>query len=203
MKKVSKYSVGIDEVGRGPLAGPVAVGVVRTELPRVKYKKLLQRIRDSKKASATEREEWVRKAKTWNKEKKITFAVTFVPAKTIDAIGIVPAIRKALVTGLKKVKAKSIDTLLLDGGLHAPKRFTDQTTIIRGDDKESLIALAATVAKVARDAYMTRLAKKYPKYGFELHKGYGTKVHRAAIKKNGPSGEHRKSFLKSIDKNFI
>lgn len=203
MKKTLQYSVGIDEVGRGPLAGPVAVGVVRTELPRAKYKKLLKGIRDSKKASASEREEWATKAKAWRQSGKIVFAVTFVSAKIIDAIGIVPAIQKALVGGLKKTQAKSTDVLLLDGGLHAPKLFIDQTTIIKGDDKEPLIALAATVAKVARDAYMTRLAKKYPKYGFELHKGYGTKVHRMAIKKYGASLEHRKSFLKNFDKDLI
>ena len=88
--------------------------------------------------------------------------------------------------------------VLLDGGLKAPREFIYQKTIIKGDEKELSISLASIAAKVTRDAYMTKLAKKYPAYGFEIHKGYGTKKHREAIKKHGPSEVHRMSFLGRI-----
>lgn len=196
--KKSIYSLGIDEVGRGPLAGHVAVGVVRTKLPRIEYKKLLLGIRDSKKATQREREEWYRKALLWKKEKKIDWAVTFKSANFIDAKGIVLSIRACIYSGIKKVQGKYKDKYLLDGGLKLDYKYVQQKTIVRGDSKEPLIALAATIAKVVRDRYMTRLAKKYPKYGFEIHKGYGTKKHREAIHTFGLSQVHRKTFCKNI-----
>jgi ribonuclease HII len=88
--------------------------------------------------------------------------------------------------------------VLLDGSLKAPRRYVNQKTIIRGDDIEPVISLASICAKVLRDRKMTRLAKKYPRYGFEVHKGYGTKAHYKAIKKHGFSQEHRRSFLKVV-----
>jgi ribonuclease HII len=88
--------------------------------------------------------------------------------------------------------------ILLDGGLKAPVIYKNQRTIIKGDEKERSIAFASIVAKVTRDALMCRLAKKYPKYLFEIHKGYGTKKHRELIKHNGLSVEHRKTFCKNI-----
>ena len=86
----------------------------------------------------------------------------------------------------------------MDGGLKAPIEFKKQKTIIKGDEKEKIIAWASILAKVSRDALMCRLAKKYPKYGFEIHKGYGTLKHRKMIKKYGLSNVHRKSFCRSI-----
>jgi ribonuclease HII len=197
-RKKSAYTLGIDEVGRGPLAGPVAVGVVRTALPRKQYSKLLVGIRDSKKATQTEREKWYEKAVFLRKEKKIDWAVTFKSPHFIDRKGIVPSIRACMYEGIKKVKGVYGDEYLLDGGLKLKPEYIKQKTIIRGDSKELLIALAATIAKVVRDRYMTRLAKKYPEYGFEVHKGYGTKKHREAIRVSGLSQVHRKSFCKNI-----
>ena len=192
------YTLGIDEVGRGPLAGPVAVGVARTHLPRKEYTKLLSGIRDSKKAKKSEREEWYKKALVWKKEKKIDWVVVFKSAQFIDAKSIVPAIRACMYEGIKKVGGVFRDEYLLDGGLKLPQEYIHQKTIIRGDSKEPLIALAATIAKVVRDRYMERLAKKYPQYSLELHKGYGTKKHREAIQKFGLSQIHRKTFCKNI-----
>ncbi|MBI3634379.1 MAG: hypothetical protein HY228_02050 [Candidatus Yonathbacteria bacterium] len=90
--------------------------------------------------------------------------------------------------------------VLLDGGLRAPARYKNQKTIIKGDEKELVIALASIVAKVARDARMVKLGKKFPQYGFEKHKGYGTRAHYKAIKKHGITKHHRKSFLKNVIK---
>lgn len=194
-RKKSIYTLGIDEVGRGPLAGPVAVGVVRTLLTRKQYSKLLVGIRDSKKATQTEREKWYERAVIWRKEKKIDWAVTFKSADFIDTKGIVPSIHACMNAGIKKVKGVYSDEYLLDGGLKLKPEYLQQKTIIKGDSKEPLIALAATIAKVVRDRYMTRLVKKYPEYGFEVHKGYGTKKHRASILENGMSNEHRKTFI--------
>lgn len=87
---------------------------------------------------------------------------------------------------------------MLDGGLKAPDIYRNQHTIIEGDENEPLIMLASIIAKVHRDRQMTRLAKKYPEYGFDLHKGYGTKLHKAALKRHGPSEIHRSSYLKKI-----
>jgi ribonuclease HII len=86
----------------------------------------------------------------------------------------------------------------LDGSLKAPKEFIHQETIIKGDEKDPLIALASIVAKETRDSYMVKLSSKYPKYGFEKHKGYGTKEHRVAVKKNGLTEVHRKSYCTNL-----
>jgi ribonuclease HII len=89
-------------------------------------------------------------------------------------------------------------SILLDGGLKAPPKYLNQKTIIGGDEKEPLIALASIVAKVLRDRRMVRYAKIHPKYSFEVHKGYGTALHRRLIKKHGPSVLHRRSFIKNL-----
>lgn len=196
--KKSSYSLGIDEVGRGPLAGPVAVGVVRTSLSRVQYSKLLFGIRDSKKATKEEREKWYKNALVWKKEKKIDWSVVFKSSYYIDTRGITHSIRRCMKEGIKKVNGVFDDEYLLDGGLKLPQDYIRQKTIIRGDSKEPLIALAATIAKVVRDRRMEQLAKRYPAYKFELHKGYGTKIHRESIRKFGLSKIHRKTFCKNI-----
>lgn len=197
-RKKPLYTLGIDEVGRGPLAGPVAVGVVRTALSRTQYSKLLSGIRDSKKASKEEREFWYEKALVWKKGKKINWSIVFKSAHFIDTKGIVPAILACIHEGIKNVDGIHSDECLLDGGLRLSPEYTHQKTIIRGDSKEPLIALAATIAKVVRDRYMERLAKKYPHYNLQIHKGYGTKKHREAIQEFGLSKIHRKTFCKKI-----
>jgi len=197
-KKASKnikYVVGIDEVGRGPLAGPVAVCAFKmpVNLSVIGFGPL----KDSKKLTPQKREEISAKLKILKKEGKVDFSVCYESAKNIDRIGISKCIKNCLAKGLKNIKAKPEECLvLLDGGLKAPEEFKNQETIIKGDEKERVIAFASIVAKVSRDALMCKLAKKHAGYFFEIHKGYGTSKHCEAIKKNGLSLEHRRSFCK-------
>ena len=189
------WIVGIDEVGRGPLAGPVTLAYVacpsrfvRRALSLSKDNKK-ENIRDSKKLTLKKREEWFRHLKAHS---HLEYGVTSVGAGTIDAIGISRSIKigiKRLVSRLS-VKPKMI---LLDGSLYAPPEYP-QKTIIKGDEKIPIIAAASVIAKVTRDRKMTRLAKKFPNYSFEIHKGYGTKLHCKLVKKYGLCDIHRRSF---------
>ena len=213
-KKYYKYIIGIDEVGRGPLAGPVAVGAVKLEKEWIKLKTKegwFKGLHDSKKLSPEAREKWVLKIKQAQKEGWLDFAVAFVSPRVIDKKGLSWAIRNALAKALEKVDPQlgnpvsklrednfDMVQVLLDGGLYAPVHYKNQTTIIKGDEKEVSIALASIVAKVARDKKMVVLAKKFPQYGFEQHKGYGTRAHYEAIKRHGITPHHRKSFLKRV-----
>jgi ribonuclease HII len=195
-----RYLVGIDEAGRGPLAGPVAVGVACVSFADKNFKKFSSGVRDSKKLSEKRREEWFAKMLLEKEKGNFLFATSFASAEMIDTKGLSFAIRHALASALKKLNCSPEETLvLLDGGLHAPKEFIHQKTIIHGDDIEPIISLASIAAKVTRDRKMRALAKKYPEYGFERHKGYGTKSHYEAIHANGIlKGIHRKSFLKNM-----
>ncbi len=186
--------IGIDEVGRGPLAGPVAVGVAMAT-PEVIRK--FKQIKESKQLSAKQREEWY--AKISAPQSGVRFAVSFVSAPMIDKRGIAPSIRTALARGLKKLSPDPKRTrVLLDGGLYAPEEYIYQETIIRGDAKETIIAIASVVAKVKRDRLMHRLHDAFPKYGFDMHVGYGTKKHVDAILKYGITSEHRETFCTNI-----
>ncbi len=212
-----KYIIGIDEVGRGPLAGPVAVGAVCIYAEhKKKVEKLFPIIKDSKKLTPEKREEWLLQIKEAESFGYLSCAVSFVTPSVIDKKGLSYSIRTALVNALDSVnpapvlnsKAPGANLLirqfqnstlvLLDGGLRAPAHYKNQETIIKGDEKELAIALASIVAKVARDKRMVALSKKFPAYGFEKHKGYGTRAHYEEIKKNGITKHHRKSFLKGI-----
>lgn len=189
-----RYIVGIDEAGRGPLAGPVALGVVRVS-PNFD-KKFWLGIRDSKKLSEQARTEWFRKALMEKKALRLDYAVSLVSEKVIDQKGIVYAINLGIKRSLSKLKLDPKQTkVFLDGSLRAPVEFVDQETIIKGDTKVPLISLASILAKVTRDRFMLRLAKKFPQYGFETHKGYGTREHLKRLRELGPSSCHRRSFL--------
>jgi len=200
-----KYLIGIDEVGRGPLAGPVGVGVVL--IPYDFDWSFIEGVGDSKKLTPENREAIFRQTKHLKQNQQLNFAVTLVKAEVIDKIGIVPAIRLAMARGLKKITTSlpetdlGIDVMVkLDGGLKAPAVFKEQETIIKGDSKEKVIGLASIMAKVTRDKRMEKLAKRadFLNYGFEKHKGYGTKFHREMIMEYGLSMEHRRSFCKNI-----
>ena len=192
--------IGIDEAGRGPLAGPIAVGAFSVRNRNVL--KLFKGVKDSKQLSERQREEWFEKVKNQKAKGEIFFAVSFSGAEVIDAKGITRATKAALSRCLKRLEKEdfchSRCRILLDGSLYAPDRYPNQVTIIDGDAKEKIIALASICAKVMRDRKMRRLAKRFPQYGFEVHKGYGTKAHYGAIKKHGASETHRKSFLKNF-----
>lgn len=203
MKKLSdlkqyKIVVGVDEVGRGPLAGPVAIGVCAIPFSKIIHLKeigFFNGVKDSKKLSDKKREEWLSKIKFFKSEGYLDYCVSFASNKMIDKFGIVYSIKSALKDALKKIKINPENSIiLLDGGLKAPKEFKNQKTIIKGDEKEPIISLASIAAKVARDKKMIKYSKKFPRYGFEIHKGYGTLLHRQNIKKYGLSELHRKSF---------
>ncbi len=209
-KKVKyKYIIGIDEVGRGPLAGPVTVAAV---LVLRGIPKSLKGVKDSKKLSEKQREEWYKKIKSCVScspygrlaPEKIFFAAFFVNNKIIDKIGIVQAINLAIQGVIEKLKRKNDITpsnsyFLLDGSLLVPKKYR-QKTIIKGDSKIPVISAASIVAKVQRDRFMTALHRKLPFYFFNLHKGYGTKLHYEMINKFGLSSYHRKSYCRLINK---
>lgn len=191
-----KYIVGIDEAGRGPLAGPVSIGVVK--IKGNFKKKLLKGIKDSKKLSVEKRELWFSLAIEAQRKKELEFAVALISEKIIDKHGIAYAIRLGIKKCLIKLKVSDNSKIFLDGGIKAPKNFLHQNTIIKGDEKIPVISLASICAKVTRDRYMIKLSKKYQQYNFHIHKGYGTLMHCQLIKKHGPSLVHRKSFLKNI-----
>lgn len=185
--------IGIDEVGRGPVAGPVAVCAF--SMPSDLDDSCFGELKDSKKLSAKKRQKIYEQVYDMKKKEVLDFSVCFSEATEIDEKGISFCIKKCLNSCLKGLKAKPEDCLiLLDGGLYAPEIF-EQKTIIRGDEKERPIALASIVAKVTRDNLMKELSYKYSEYGFEKHKGYGTKAHMESIKKYGMCIEHRRTFL--------
>lgn len=200
LDKKYKYIVGIDEVGRGPLAGPVMVGafcvaVVESE----KVLRELDGITDSKKLTEKRREEYTKKIKDLKNQGLVDVAVSGVSAKFINTKGIVPAIQSALSSSLKKMNLDPNEVFVyLDGGLFAPSEYIHQETMIKGDSKIWQIGAASVVAKVARDQKMIEYGNMYPEYGFENHKGYGTKKHRQAIKEYGAIDIHRKTWIKGI-----
>ena len=195
LPKDIKFVVGIDEVGRGPLAGPVAVCAFK--MPAKFNTKSFGPLKDSKKLKPKQRKEILAKLIKLKKNKVIDYFVSYESAQRIDKIGISKAIKNCLIKALKNIKAKPNECLvLLDGGLKAPEEFKNQKTIIKGDEKERAIAFASIAAKVSRDALMCKLAKKHKNYSFEIHKGYGTQKHCEAIKEYGLSLEHRKCFCK-------
>ena len=207
--RIKKLLVGIDEAGRGPLAGPVAVGimVVPKNIEHRVFNILTEGIsigkkgkyKDSKKLTEKKREEAFREIKKLTKKGVLKYAVLFGSVNEIDEKGISRSIALVIERGLKKINLNPKNTeIRLDGSLKAPKEYTNQKTIIKGDEKELVIALASIVAKVERDRLMIRLARKYPNYYLEIHKGYGTENHRNSIRKFGLSKVHRKSFCKNI-----
>ena len=190
-----KWEIGIDEAGRGPLAGPVAVGVVK--IPTDFDWNLIPGVGDSKKVSPKKRAEIFLRAKKLKREGKLDYAVKLVSAKRIDKKGIAFVIAEAITNAIQTLSLTPGKTFIkLDGSLKAPREFA-QETIIKGDQKELVIGLASILAKETRDQYMIMIAKKSTQYNFETHKGYGTKSHRRAIFENGLSTEHRASYCQN------
>lgn len=186
--------LGIDEAGRGPLAGPVSVGVVRVpvgfdvavEFPGVA---------DSKQLSEKRREKLFEMLEERARTGDVQYRVEFESAEVIDREGIVSAVQAALDRGVRAlVPDPSGAHILLDGALRAPSVYA-QETIIGGDASVPLISLASVAAKVARDRLMLELAGEYPNYGFEKHKGYGTALHYEVLRKYGLSVIHRRTFI--------
>ena len=205
-KETIKYIIGIDEVGRGPIAGPVAVCAF--QLPITNYQLLIEEfkektdlpLRDSKKLTKKQREVWFLFLKKQKEEGNCDYAISFVSPENIDKFGIAKCIQKALNNSLLNLtKNYKLETnhykLFLDGGLHAPIEYVNQETIIKGDELYPVISFASIVAKVSRDKIMMDYEREYPGYGFDKHSGYGTKAHYDAINKLGLTPIHRKSFI--------
>ncbi len=189
LAKGATLIAGMDEVGRGPLAGPVCVCCVIMPLDDI-----IEDVDDSKKLSEKKRNELAEKIKA----KAIAYSVQMVDEEVIDKINILQATKlcmKKAVEGL----SKKPDVVLVDAiskiDVDAPVRG-----IIKGDALSYSIGCASILAKVTRDNLMVKLSKEYPEYGFEKHKGYGTKSHIDALKKFGPCIYHRLTFLKFLDK---
>jgi ribonuclease HII len=197
MSLTFEHIIGIDEVGRGPLAGPVTICVCKVH---VSFNfKHFRGIKDSKQLTPEKREKWFLKISDLKEKGELDFAFSSVSAAEIDTIGIVPAIKKAMKESLDALNPDPATTrILLDGALKAPREFILQETIIKGDEKIPVISAASIVAKVMRDRYMKEQASVYPGYGFENHKGYGTDEHCENIRKLGLTPLHRKSFLSRV-----
>lgn len=176
--------VGVDEAGRGPLAGPVSAAAV--VLP---FNCNIDGITDSKKLSSSKRE----RLSLEIKEKSICWGVGFCSAKIIDYYNIFEATKLAAFRALKALSFKPAH-LLLDAFI-IEYLNQKQTSIIKGDERSVSIAAASILAKVSRDAYMKEVSGKYPHYEFEKNKGYPTSEHFKLLKKNGPCPEHRQTFI--------
>jgi ribonuclease HII len=216
----SGFLIGIDEAGRGALAGPVSVGCVMWRVEdwaRIKEKlKDYPAGKDSKKLTAKQRDFWFTKIEELSVRHLVAHTVALVSNKVIDKRGINWAIKEGIKKCLDSLDfcevglrahlkfnfAKAQSLVLLDGGLKAPVEWRNQQTIIKGDEKELIISLASIVAKVLRDQKMVKLGKKYPQHNFHQHKGYGTQLHYEKITEFGVLIIHRKTYLNSLHKNF-
>lgn len=178
---------GVDEAGRGPLAGPVCAAAVilpkNIDIPG---------LNDSKKLSDKRRRELFPVIK----ELAIAYAVVLVDEKTIDEINILQATFRAMERAVSNLTTKP-DFVLVDGN-KLPAINLPAKAVVHGDSLSASIAAASVLAKVTRDDLMLELAKEYPQYGFEIHKGYGTKAHCSAILEYGPCPIHRETFLKKL-----
>jgi ribonuclease HII len=183
----SLWVAGIDEAGRGALAGPVAAAaVILPQIPTFTVE--LEGVRDSKKMTPNQRECWAQTIQAT----AVTYGVGLASTEEIDRFGIIPATRFAMSRAISEL-AICPDCLLLDY-LNLPEVPINQIALVKGDMRSLSIAAASILAKTKRDAILKSLDKDYPGYGFAENKGYGTKFHQAAIQRLGPSPIHRMSF---------
>ena len=183
---------GIDEAGRGPLAGPVCAAAVI--LPReLDLAEALPGLNDSKKLSDARRRELFEKIKAV----AVGYGIAFASTEEIDEINILQATFLAMARAAAQLPERP-DLALVDGNREPDLGGIPVETLVGGDGRSASIAAASILAKVTRDDLMIRLAEEYPQYGFEIHKGYGTKRHYAALEEFGPSPAHRRSFLRKF-----
>lgn len=180
-----KIIAGIDEVGRGALAGPVTAVIVL-----IRKKIRLKGVKDSKALTPKQREKIFEIVKD---EPRIDWRISYVWPRVIDRVNIWQATLLAWQRCLAKIERQP-DFLFLDGKMSIPRLKIKQQPVVKGDQKIWLLSLASIIAKVSRDRLMERLEKKYPEYGFAQHKGYGTKLHFEKLNKFGPCQIHRRSF---------
>lgn len=185
---------GIDEVGRGPWAGPIVVGAVCLPLQDNQLSKKLKGVRDSKDMTALQRKSLV----TTIKDIALAWGIGQASAEEISEMGIMEANKLATERALNEAHMRfpgvSVDWLFLDYLAWANEHHTRQLTIIGGDKKSLSIASASIIAKVERDDYMTSIGEEFPQYGFEHHKGYGTQAHRRALEIYGITPLHRTNY---------
>lgn len=185
-----EYICGIDEAGRGPLAGPVVVGAVI--LPKDSF---IEGVNDSKKISEKKREKIYEQII----EEAISYSVGIVDQKTIDEINILNATKLGVKLALEGLKQRP-DVIMVDALNNMDTLGIPYISVVKGDAKNYSIAAASIIAKVTRDRIMKEWDEIYPIYGFSKHKGYGTAEHIRVIKENGPCILHRKSFIKNFVK---
>lgn len=178
-----KFIAGVDEVGRGPLAGAVYAAAVVLD-SRIE----IEGLRDSKKLSAKKREALDKEIRA----RSVAYSIAQASVEEIDEINILQASMLAMVRAVDKLKIK-VDFVYVDGN-RSPVFYCPSEWVIKGDDKVDSIKAASIIAKVARDKAMRKLDKRYPEYGLAQHKGYPTVAHRAALKKYGVSPIHRLTF---------
>ncbi|OGN08296.1 MAG: ribonuclease HII [Candidatus Yanofskybacteria bacterium RIFCSPHIGHO2_01_FULL_45_42] len=189
--------VGVDEVGTGSLAGPVVVcAVAMTNTFYNKHHKKLRRLRDSKLLLPHQREKF---SKQLIRESNLAYAIASASPKVVDKINVYQAARRAMkraIVALRPIQGNKYcrTIVLIDGKTKINGLELEQMPIVKGDCKVFAIACASVIAKVHRDKMMVCYAKRYPGYGFERHKGYGTKYHQAQLLKQGPCAIHRESF---------
>jgi ribonuclease HII len=197
-----RWIIGIDEVGRGALAGPVVVAAAMVAVDGNGYSLHIpfRKLKDSKKLSPAQREQW---QNYFAHNPYVRFALARVYPRGIERLNISAAANLAALRAfsrlLKANKLPSNTPVFLDGGLYLGSKAqqpSSATTVIKADEKIPAVAAASIVAKVSRDRFMVRLAKKHPGYGFDVHKGYGTTAHFSAIEKNGRCDAHRLTFLR-------
>lgn len=194
---MAKFLIGVDEAGRGPLAGPVAIGLVAAPASFA-IEEMFPGVGDSKILTPKKREEIYALLQSFANMGALRYTVLFSSSTTIDRIGISKAVSRAVHKGVRSLAPDPTGfKVLLDGLLRAPEEYA-QETIIRGDATEPIISLASIAAKVERDRFMQKVSKQFPKYNFETHKGYGTKMHRKAIQKFGMCDIHRRSYCRNV-----
>lgn len=195
-----KFLVGIDEVGRGPVAGPVYVCAFMAPSDAIAdiIAGIKAPLRDSKKLTHNMKEKWFDYLQNLASEKKIKYVITKTSAGEIDEKGIAVCIRACVDNCLEKLELDLSNTkVFLDGGLFANKKF-QQETVIKGDENIPIISLASIIAKVSRDREMTQLSEVHPEYAWEKNMGYGTAAHMNAIRIHGTTPLHRISFLRNM-----
>lgn len=187
-KENYEYIAGIDEAGRGPLAGPVVVAIAI--MPKDSF---IEGVNDSKKISESKREKLYEEITS----QAVDWAVGIVDEKEIDEINILNATKKALTMAISKLKTKP-NIIIVDALEKIETQGIPYISMIKGDAKVYSIAAASIIAKVTRDRIIKEYDEVYPEYGFAAHKGYGTAKHIQAIKEYGPCDIHRKTFIKNF-----
>jgi ribonuclease HII len=198
-KKGILHVAGVDEAGKGPLAGPVSAGAVIIHDP----KQIVKSVRDSKLMTEKQREKIYEEICSHSS----AFGIGLVDAKEIDEIGIEFAVKKAMLMALSELEnrlGEPLNYVLVDGSKTKPLEIYTSERILKGGLYHYSIAAGSILAKVTRDRMMKEISKQYPQYGFEFHVGYGTKKHVEALQKYGPCPIHRKSFapVRNLNLNF-